>query len=188
MNYTNFFILLLCSYINSTYALPTYESTILKAQDKLDSLAAYGVIKKIDLSGPDGINNENAYGETVLHIAAQHPELFSPSLIEDLIYAGANVTEVDTSGDTPLHFASYHNYLPAMELFIEHGDKSMLSERNADGYTALDEAIEGIIGRSPKDYSYYQTAKEFPITGKINKPKGYDAVSLLLENGACVSP
>ncbi|EAY06402.1 hypothetical protein TVAG_403590 [Trichomonas vaginalis G3] len=79
------------------------------------------------------INEKDSYGETALHIAAEHN---STETAELLISHGANVNEKDIDEQTALPYASHYNNKEIAELLISHG--ANINEKDKDEQTAFD--------------------------------------------------
>src|SRR5579859_1723077 len=187
MNYRNVFIFLLCSSMSlSLYpAQKTKKSVIEKAQEALDEATPTneeGIV--IDLK-KNGINAKNEFKQTVLDIAAQHPELFSAELVADMIKSGADIYNIDNhTYSTPLHQAAFYGNFSMMEVLIQHGAK--INALSAFQDTPLDNLLTG--------YQFYKKGElglhsytQKTYTSKHAKPKYYDAALLLLKSDACVS-
>jgi len=81
----------------------------------------------------------------VLHIAARQKCISNsndniPDIIHLLIEYGADINDVDRTGDTALHEAAYCGNIDAALIFIEKGIE--INKRNESGKTALGVAIE----------------------------------------------
>jgi ankyrin repeat protein len=103
------------------------ESLLTKAIEKKDSrLFDMLLAKGIDVN----LTNNDFYGSTQLMACSGYENLeFAKSLLEK----GADVNQLDKSGDTAIHWSSYSGQIAFTELFLDHGAKTDIKSKHANG-------------------------------------------------------
>jgi len=87
-------------------------------------LALLLIEKKANVNTKTGIYIDGTGDITPLHRATG-----SPKVVAALIDAGANVNAQDSAGDTPLHWATSHDFLESVKLLLKAGADSNLKNR-----------------------------------------------------------
>lgn len=82
------------------------------------------------------VNITNLHKQTPLHTIVLKNSSDGYHLVKELINNGADVTAVDTVGNTPLHYSGSHDI--SMLLLYNGAD---INAKNAENYTALDRAL-----------------------------------------------
>lgn len=147
------------------------ELFLRRAQEKLNELyKATKHNKKYHINLSQGINAENIYHDTILHIAAEGH--FSPAFIKQIIKAGAKINQRGFNGTTPLHRAAMTTSLEVMKVLIANG--ADVNARDIQDQTPLDK----IILKYQHDISHQNV---------VAHALYYDLIALLLKSDACVS-
>ena len=131
------------------------------------------------------------YRRTALHYAASNGNSYICSL---LLSRGANVSQTDENGNTPLHLAaSYYPYVDICQLLVDH--KADVTSVNNEGETPLHRAVDSYLRGSPAVCRPLITNESVNVADRLgNRPLHIAArngdiqnVQLLVDCGADVS-
>ena len=96
------------------------------------------------------LNEKDYLGRNLLYIAARNGYI---DICQFLLEEGMDPNEIQSSGSTPLHGASFYNQYETVKLLLEYGSKTDL--KNFNGKSALEDStitiIKNIISNCEKD-------------------------------------
>eukprot|EP00927_Polykrikos_kofoidii_P048807 TRINITY_DN43004_c0_g1_i1.p1 TRINITY_DN43004_c0_g1~~TRINITY_DN43004_c0_g1_i1.p1 ORF type:complete len:691 (-),score=94.61 TRINITY_DN43004_c0_g1_i1:117-2189(-) len=91
------------------------------------------VLELLDSGQACDVNEQDMDGNTALHWASW---FLQDNLVDRLLEGGARVDIVNTTGESPIHWAARASNIHAMEV-LSKGDPDLFSVRDCDGFTAL---------------------------------------------------
>ena len=112
-----------CPHHNCVGGFTKLMKLVLQIADKSDpGKINEEVLKEIERSGLDELNQKNSLGHTPIFIAVSHtaPGLGSNNLaVETLLKMGANINDVDNNGMSPLFYASRNSNLSSSQSTVD---------------------------------------------------------------------